>query len=143
MTDIIDLQLLKKHLNIEEEFTEDDTYLEMLSDSAVVFVEKYLEDSLELIANDNGGELPPSLKLAIFILVADWYAYRESVTNLSVNKLPNSLIFILNQFRCYDKTTRKEKREKERQEEDNTDDTEVVDDGNEEENNENENNNEG
>ena len=131
MTDIIDLQLLKKHLNIEEEFTEDDTYLEMLSDSAVVFVEKYLEDSLELIANDNGGELPPSLKLAIFILVADWYAYRESVTNLSVNKLPNSLIFILNQFRCYDKTTRKEKREKEQQEEDNTDDTEVVDDGNE------------
>lgn len=143
MTDIIDLQLLKKHLNIEEEFTEDDTYLEMLSDSAVVFVEKYLEDSLELIANDNGGELPPSLKLAIFILVADWYAYRESVTNLSVNKLPNSLIFILNQFRCYDKTTRKEKREKEQQEEDNTDDTEVVDDGNEEENNDNENNDEG
>lgn len=139
MTDIIDLQLLKKHLNIEEEFTEDDTYLEMLSDSAVVFVEKYLEDSLELIANDNGGELPPSLKLAIFILVADWYAYRESVTNLSVNKLPNSLIFILNQFRCYDKTTRKEKRKEQQQEEDNTDDTEVVDD----ENNENENNNEG
>lgn len=141
MTDIIDLQLLKKHLNIEEEFTEDDTYLEMLSDSAVVFVEKYLEDSLELIANDNGGELPPSLKLAIFILVADWYAYRESVTNLSVNKLPNSLIFILNQFRCYDKTTRKERREEQQQEEDNTDDGEVVDDGN--ENNENENNNEG
>lgn len=141
MTDIIDLQLLKKHLNIEEEFTEDDTYLEMLSNSAVVFVEKYLEDSLELIADDNGGELPPSLKLAIFILVADWYAYRESVTNLSVNKLPNSLIFILNQFRCYDKTTRKERREEQQQ--DNTDDTEVVDDGNEEENNENENNNEG
>lgn len=141
MTDIIDLQLLKKHLNIEEEFTEDDTYLEMLSDSAVVFVEKYLEDSLELIADDNGGELPPSLKLAIFILVADWYAYRESVTNLSVNKLPNSLIFILNQFRCYDKTTRKEKREKEQQEEDNTDDTEVVDDEN--ENNDSENNSEG
>ena len=141
MTDIIDLQLLKKHLNIEEEFTEDDTYLEMLSDSAVVFVEKYLEDSLELIANDNGGELPPSLKLAIFILVADWYAYRESVTNLSVNKLPNSLIFILNQFRCYDKTTRKERREEQQQEEDNTDDGEVVDDGN--ENNENENNDEG
>lgn len=141
MTDIIDLQLLKKHLNIEEEFTEDDTYLEMLSDSAVVFVEKYLEDSLELIADDNGGELPPSLKLAIFILVADWYAYRESVTNLSVNKLPNSLIFILNQFRCYDKTTRKEKREEQQQEEDNTDDTEVVDDEN--ENNDNENNSEG
>lgn len=140
MTDIIDLQLLKKHLNIEEEFTEDDTYLEMLSDSAVVFVEKYLEDSLELIANDNGGELPPSLKLAIFILVADWYAYRESVTNLSVNKLPNSLIFILNQFRCYDKTTRKERREEEQE---NTDDAEVVDDGNEDENNDNENNNEG
>lgn len=140
MTDIIDLQLLKKHLNIEEEFTEDDTYLEMLSDSAVVFVEKYLEDSLELIANDNGGELPPSLKLAIFILVADWYAYRESVTNLSVNKLPNSLIFILNQFRCYDKTTRKERREEEQE---NTDDTEVVDNGNEDENNENENNDEG
>ena len=141
MTDIIDLQLLKKHLNIEEEFTEDDTYLEMLSDSAVVFVEKYLEDSLELIADDNGGELPPSLKLAIFILVADWYAYRESVTNLSVNKLPNSLIFILNQFRCYDKTTRKEKREEQQQEEDNTDDTEVVDDEN--ENTDNENNSEG
>ena len=85
--------------------------------------------------------MSPSLKLAIFILVADWYAYRESVTNLSVNKLPNSLIFILNQFRCYDKTTRKEKREEQQQEEDNTDDTEVVDDEN--ENNDNENNSEG
>lgn len=134
MTDIISLQMLKKHLNIEAEFTEDDSYLEILSDSAVVFVEKYLDDSLELIANDNGGELPPSLKLAIFILVADWYAYRESVTNLSVNKLPYSLIFILNQFRCYDKTTRNKKRE----ENENTDNEEVVD--NEEENNDNENN---
>jgi hypothetical protein len=142
MSTTIDLQMLKKHLNIEEDFTEDDSYLEILSNAAVNVVENYLVDNLELIAEDNGGELPSSLSLAIFIMVADWYAYRESVTNLSVNKLPQSLMFILNQFKCYDKATRKERREKEQQEEDNTDDgeSEVIDEN---ENNGEENENEG
>lgn len=143
MSTTIDLQMLKKHLNIEEDFTEDDSYLEILSNAAVNVVENYLVDNLELIAEDNGGELPSSLSLAIFIMVADWYAYRESVTNLSVNKLPQSLMFILNQFKCYDKATRKERREKEQQEEeDNTNDgeSEVI---NENENNGEENENEG
>lgn len=141
MSTTIDLQMLKKHLNIEEDFTEDDSYLEILSNAAVNVVENYLVDNLELIAEDNGGELPSSLSLAIFIMVADWYAYRESVTNLSVNKLPQSLMFILNQFKCYDKATRKERREKEQQEEDNTDDgeSEVIDEN---ENNGEENENE-
>lgn len=142
MSTTIDLQMLKKHLNIEEDFTEDDSYLVILSNAAVNVVENYLVDNLELIAEDNGGELPSSLSLAIFIMVADWYAYRESVTNLSVNKLPQSLMFILNQFKCYDKATRKERREKEQQEEDNTDDgeSEVIDEN---ENNGEENENEG
>lgn len=142
MSTTIDLQMLKKHLNIEEDFTEDDSYLGILSNAAVNVVENYLVDNLELIAEDNGGELPSSLSLAIFIMVADWYAYRESVTNLSVNKLPQSLMFILNQFKCYDKATRKERREKEQQEEDNTDDgeNEVIDEN---ENNGEENENEG
>lgn len=142
MSTTIDLQMLKKHLNIEEDFTEDDSYLGILSNAAVNVVENYLVDNLELIAEDNGGELPSSLSLAIFIMVADWYAYRESVTNLSVNKLPQSLMFILNQFKCYDKATRKERREKEQQEEDNTDDgeSEVIDEN---ENNGEENENEG
>ena len=116
MSTTIDLQMLKKHLNIEEDFTEDDSYLEILSNAAVNVVENYLVDNLELIVEDNGGELPSSLSLAIFIMVADWYAYRESVTNLSVNKLPQSLMFILNQFKCYDKATRKERREEQQQE---------------------------
>lgn len=142
MSTTIDLQMLKKHLNIEEDFTEDDSYLGILSNAAVNVVENYLVDNLELIAEDNGGELPSSLSLAIFIMVADWYAYRESVTNLSVNKLPQSLMFILNQFKCYDKATRKERREKEQQEEDNTNDgeSEVIDEN---ENNGEENENEG
>ena len=141
MSTTIDLQMLKKHLNIEEDFTEDDSYLEILSNAAVNVVENYLVDNLELIAEDNGGELPSSLSLAIFIMVADWYAYRESVTNLSVNKLPQSLMFILNQFKCYDKATRKERREQQ-QEQDNTDDgeNEVIDEN---ENNGEENENEG
>lgn len=142
MSTTIDLQMLKKHLNIEEDFTEDDSYLEILSNAAVNVVENYLVDNLELIAEDNGGELPSSLSLAIFIMVADWYAYRESVTNLSVNKLPQSLMFILNQFKCYDKATRKERREEQQQEQDNTDDgeSEVIDEN---ENNGEENENEG
>lgn len=141
MSTTIDLQMLKKHLNIEEDFTEDDSYLEILSNAAVNVVENYLVDNLELIAEDNGGELPSSLSLAIFIMVADWYAYRESVTNLSVNKLPQSLMFILNQFKCYDKATRKERR-KQQQEEDNTNDgeSEVIDEN---KNNGEENENEG
>lgn len=140
MSTTIDLQMLKKHLNIEEDFTEDDSYLEILSNAAVNVVENYLVDNLELIAEDNGGELPSSLSLAIFIMVADWYAYRESVTNLSVNKLPQSLMFILNQFKCYDKKTRKERRDASNEESEDDGEEEVI---NENENNGEENGNEG
>lgn len=140
MSTTIDLQMLKKHLNIEEDFTEDDSYLEILSNAAVNVVENYLVDNLELIAEDNGGELPSSLSLAIFIMVADWYAYRESVTNLSVNKLPQSLMFILNQFKCYDKATRKERRDASKEESEDDGESEVIDEN---ENNGEENENEG
>lgn len=96
-----DLNLVKKHLNVEEDFTEDDLYIEHLFNVASLAVQNYIDISLELIERRNRGKLPPPLLQAILLLTANLYNNRESYTNQTVNKLPQSLEWILDQYKCY------------------------------------------
>lgn len=97
----VDLNLVKKHLNVEEDFTEDDLYIEHLFNAAYLAVQNYIDISLELIERRNGGKLPPTLLQAILLLTANLYNNRESYTNQTVNELPQSLKWILDQYKCY------------------------------------------
>ena len=51
----LDLNTLKKHLNIEAEFIDDDTYIESLGEVAEAIVERHCGVKLEDIAINNGG----------------------------------------------------------------------------------------
>ena len=66
---------------IEDNFTEDDHLLEIMGDAAENFLEGHLNQALDDITADNGGELPKNLYLALLMLVDYFYDARGSGDN--------------------------------------------------------------
>lgn len=95
----VTLDLLKKHLNIDEEYTGEDDYLMMLSGSAEEFIGKYIDRDLEEVCEENGGDLPLPILHAILILTANHYANRESIAFTSVSVIPFSMEVLLDPYR--------------------------------------------
>ena len=52
----IDLQLAKRHLNVEESFTEDDEYIKGLIEAAEAVVEKDICEKLSELEKENRSE---------------------------------------------------------------------------------------
>lgn len=96
----LDLTLLKQHLNIEPDFTDDDTYLSFLEEAAEQAVEKYIDFPLEKLVDEDTGQLPQSVRHAILLLVGTWYNQRESV-GASVMTIPNAFELLCDLFRDY------------------------------------------
>lgn len=58
----VELQLAKKHLNVEESFTEDDEYIECLIEAAEAVVEKDICEELKALSGEDGKSLPAPLR---------------------------------------------------------------------------------
>lgn len=100
----VNLQQLKKHLNIDSSFHEDDEYLVDLEQAAELAVERHIDDKLENILIASGRTtLPPTLQQAVLILTANFYANRESIAFSSYTELPYSLTYILDLYKNYSK----------------------------------------
>jgi hypothetical protein len=98
----IDLNTIKKHLNIDTEFTEDDDYLMMLEGVAEISVEKHIDKSLtELV--DGEGNLPSPLKQAMLLYIGNMYLSRESVTFGNAVEIPLSYNYLLDLYKDYAK----------------------------------------
>ena len=81
----ITLEEAKRHLNIEADFTDDDSYITTLIDAAEG---KVAEDILRPLAEleDGQGATPAPLRQAILFQVGDFYASREdTVYGAAVN----------------------------------------------------------
>lgn len=98
----ITLDRIKKHLNIDEFYKDDDEYLKSLYEVAEKVVEKHTDTSLSLLAERNGdSSIPSPLLQAMLLLIGDMYKNRESVTFSSVNTIPNSYDYILSLYKNY------------------------------------------
>lgn len=97
----ISLQKIKKHLNIDNHFKEDDPYIIGLYNVAEEVVSRHIDYKLDEIAADNDGELPASLQHAILLFIGDMYANRESVTSENITKIPFSYDYILSLWQNY------------------------------------------
>lgn len=105
---------IKQHLNIDPDFTDDDEYLKLLRNMVVDYVTLYCNipviKYIELSNGSSGmsggktyGQRPfSSLELAIYILIGNFYANRESVIYTSVSQLPHSIDNILGLLRNYE-----------------------------------------
>lgn len=89
------LYQIKRHLNIDERFQEDDEYLLELAEVAQAMVEKHLDTSLQNIAKDNGGTLPPPIVHAMKLLVAEYYSQREAISYTSTQVVPLAYDYLL------------------------------------------------
>ena len=97
----LNLDILKKHLNIDNFFHDDDDYVVSLGDVAEEMVATHLDNKLDIIAADNDGNLPMPIKHAMLLLVANLYQNREGIAFTSVNDIPHSYDYLLGQYKNY------------------------------------------
>ena len=100
----LNLELIKNHLNLQN-FSDDDTYLQHLGSAVEFVVERDVDKKLTTIAQENGGELPPSLVHAMLLLLGTYYANRENISYASCVEVPKTYAYICDLYRCYGKTS--------------------------------------
>lgn len=93
------LEDIKKQLNIDTEFTDDDDYLQHLGDVAESIVSRHIDyDLSELAAVDtvtSYSYIPSPVYQACLLMVGNLYANRESISFTSPSKMPFSFEYLL------------------------------------------------
>lgn len=101
MNDYLTLDDIKKHLNLDDWFTDDDSYLEGLAEAAKVAVEQHLGYSFEELEYDY-GLVPKSVIHAMLLMIGNWYNNREALSTLTLKEVPLAYQYLLQQFKNYD-----------------------------------------
>lgn len=92
----IDADDIKKHLNID--YDEDDGYLTQLVEAAESAIERFIQQPLEKLEDEN-GDIPAALKHAVRLMVGGFYANREPVAFATATEIPFGLMFLVMQYR--------------------------------------------
>ena len=95
----ITLPETKKHLNIDDQFKDDDEYIGALIQVAEDAVAHHIDIALEDMVVD--GVLPSAIHHSILLLVGNLYANREPVAYTSVAKVPYTLDYLLGLYKQY------------------------------------------
>lgn len=90
----------KKHLNINEEFHDDDLYISSLIETAEKIVERNIDTNLKDL-EDADGDLPSPLIQAMLLLIGNFYANRESVAFANSVSVPYSYQYLIDLYRNY------------------------------------------
>lgn len=96
----LQLYQVKKHLNIDDDFRDDDEYLMSLAEVAEKVVERNIDTSLTQL-EDGDGFIPSPLIQAMLLLVGNFYANRESVAFASCSEVPVSYKYLIDLYRNY------------------------------------------
>jgi uncharacterized phage protein (predicted DNA packaging) len=96
----IQLYQIKKHLNIDSNFHDDDEYLVSLEEVAEKVVEQNIDTKLTKL-EDGDGEIPSPLTQAMLLLIANFYANRESVAFAQSANVPYSYQYLIDLYRNY------------------------------------------
>ena len=99
---MITLELAKKHLNLEEDYVDDDNYIKTLIEVAEEAVEVHVNEKLEEIAGKE-GEIPKPLLQAILLMVGNLYQNRETVSPMKVTALPYNYEYLINLYKNYNR----------------------------------------
>ena len=97
----LDLNLIKKHLNMNADYTAEDDYLTMLGGAVEEAVAKHIDDDLETLAKNNNDQLPLPLVQACLLLLGTYYSNRENVAFTTTNEVPMSFTYLLDLYKNY------------------------------------------
>lgn len=99
----------KKHLLVDEYFTDDDVYILGLIDAAEEAVSKHINRDFDDLAADT-GQIPSAVKSAVLYLVGTLYANRESVAYTSAVKVPHTYDYLIMLYKDYSGRRLKQKK---------------------------------
>lgn len=94
------LEEIKKHLNVEADFTDDDDYITSLGTASEEVVAKYINRDLADLEDEN-HKIPQSLVHACLLWIGTQYSIRESVTSGSMSDVPHSFTLLTDLYRKY------------------------------------------
>ena len=97
----IELDYAKKHLNIEQDFTEDDEYILGLIDMAEQAVRVHVNEDFDKLAEQNGGCIPAPLLQAMLLMIGNMYQNREPL-GLKGQALPFNYQYLIDLYRNYE-----------------------------------------
>ncbi len=100
----VQLELAKRHLNVESSFTEDDSYIECLIEVGEEDIAKELcvsVDELETI--DGGTKIPAPLRHAILLTIGTYYNNRENISTANLREIPRGAKYLTDLYRDYSK----------------------------------------
>ena len=100
MSRYLSLEVVKKHLNIDYNYGVDDLYLEGLMDTAELVVEKYIDNPLENLEDDD-NMIPAPVMHAMLLLIGTYYNTRESVETMTMTPVPHSFDLLCDLYRDY------------------------------------------
>lgn len=95
---VVSLALFKKHVRADD-FTDDDTYLEHLLETAETSVITATNRTFVELCESGGGTFPKPLIQAIMMLAAHWYNQRESVSGVQMYEVPDTLQALVKPYR--------------------------------------------
>lgn len=95
----LNLDLVKKHLQVDEDYTEDDEYILALMDVAENSISQHLDIALDELAED--GELPSSITHAMYLMIGNLYANREPVYYGQIVKIPYTYEYLVGLYKHY------------------------------------------
>ena len=93
----LSLALLKKQVRADD-FCEDDYYLQHLLEAATDSVVTATNRTKEELVNED-GDLPKMLQQAVLMLAAHWYNQRESVAQVAMHEVPDSISALIKPYR--------------------------------------------
>lgn len=96
----LDLDTVKKHLNLESSYTEDDEYILLLIDAAEQAVRVHVNEDLETIAEKNGGCIPTPIFQAMLLQIGNLYQNRE-IVGAKTTALPFGYQYLIDLYRNY------------------------------------------
>lgn len=96
------LEMAKRHLNIEDTFTDDDSYINSLIDVAEEKVAKELCMDVDSLATlGSGNTIPPTILQAILLSIGGYYTNREDITAIQTRPLEYGVKYLTQLYRDY------------------------------------------
>ena len=97
----ISLSDIKRHLNIDDEYTADDALIEGYYTAAVAAVLSDCDFTDEEMAYDDQGNFRPLIREAILLMIGNFYANRESEVFASTQSLGHGYQYLIMLSRDY------------------------------------------
>lgn len=97
----ITLQEARKHLNLDDYFHEDDSYILELIKVSEAIVAKRIDRKLFDCIDPSTGELEPEVAHAVKLLIGTYYNQREATTPQNVKEVPLAFEYLADLNRRY------------------------------------------